>query len=117
MRILGHVRYPKIEPKAPKAQLTHTQEVDRAFALIEQAAIKGERCPQSEPFGPLKSTAVYALYAAGRVRGEIFSSNFRRMTILTGPNKGKQTADPPQNCGPPWKVFPRVVALPNADST
>lgn len=79
-------------------------EIDRAFALIEQAALKGERCPQNYPFGPLRSVEVEQLYEQGRVRGEISGPNYRRMTILTGPNKGKSTAPDPHG-HPPWKIM------------
>jgi hypothetical protein len=88
------------------------QEIDRAFALIEQAAVKGERAPQCQPFGPLRVGASTALYRAGLIRGEIFAGNFRRFTILSGPHRGKATANPPTS-GPPYRVLDqRTVATP-----
>lgn len=73
--------------------------LERAYALIEQAAIKSERCPQGRPFGELTSDAVMTLARAGRIRVEIFMHNWRVVTILTGPNAGKQTAPPPKPKG------------------
>ena len=77
--------------------------LDRAFALLEAAALNGERCPMNTPFGPLDSTAVGALCKAGRVLVEISSKNFRRVTILTGPHAGKKTGPDPSG-RKPWKV-------------
>lgn len=83
--------------------------LERTYALIEQAAIKGERCPQNDPHGPLSSDLVSALARAGRVRIEVYVHNFRVVTILTGPNAGKQTARPPRPKGAqrrdPYKVI------------
>lgn len=82
--------------------------LERAYALIEQAAIKGDRCPQGQPFGQLTSDAVMTLARDGRIRVEIFMHNWRVVTILTGPNVGKQTAPPPKPKGQqrstPYKV-------------
>jgi hypothetical protein len=83
-------------------------EIEHAFSLIEQAALKGERAPQNEPFGPIRVVALGKLYDTARIRGEIYLNNFRRIVILTGPNRGKGTADPPTP-GPPWKIIEKRV--------
>jgi hypothetical protein len=78
--------------KAPKQA-----DLDRAFAVLEGAAVRGDRCPKSH--GPesegLDSQYVSALARIGRIAVEISSKNFRRVTILTGPNAGKSTAANP----------------------
>lgn len=80
--------------------------LDRNFALIEAAAVKGERCPQSRPFGPLDTAAPGVLARAGRIRIEIFLHNFRVATIMEGPHRGKQTqAAPAKGTGKPYKVI------------
>lgn len=80
--------------------------LERNFALIEAAAVKGERCPQTKPFGPLDSAAPAALARAGRIRIEIFMHNFRVATIMEGAHKGKQTLPPPkQGTGKPYKII------------
>lgn len=71
--------------------------LDGAFAILECAAIANERCPVSSgpDAGPLKSYHISALAKAGRIFVEISSKNWRRITILTGPHKGKSTAPSP----------------------
>lgn len=68
---------------------------DEAFALIEAAALKGERCPQGAPYGPLQRNAVTALRRDGRIRFELYALNWRVATILTGQHAGKRTAPCP----------------------
>lgn len=72
--------------------------LDKAFALLVECAVKGERCPitsgpDQHPF--LRSGHVGALVRDGRIFVEISSRNFRRITILTGENAGKATASDP----------------------
>lgn len=82
--------------------------MDKAFPLLEQAAIAGERCPQSRPHGPLHTAATGLLARAGKIRVEIFSLNWRVVTILEGPHKGKHTARCPHGgSGKPYKVIER----------
>lgn len=76
-----------------------------AFAAIEQAAIAGERCPQTSPHGPIPTGSVSRLARAGKIRSEIFAGNFRRVTICVGPHAGKSTAAPPKGSGLPYKVI------------
>lgn len=79
-----------------------TVEVDQAFALIEQAAINGERCPQTEPFGPLKHSLTTMLARQGRIQFGIYALNWRVATIMEGPHKGKHTLLPKR--GKPYKI-------------
>lgn len=74
--------------------------MERAFHLIEQAAIKGERCPINKSpevnEGQLQSGAVSALCREGRILVEISGRNWRQATILTGKHAGKKTAPNPK---------------------
>jgi hypothetical protein len=72
--------------------------LDRAFALLVECAVKGERCPITS--GPdqhplLIHEQVSMLARAGRIRVETSGRNFRQITILTGPHAGKKTAPNP----------------------
>ena len=72
--------------------------LDRAFALLVECAVKGERCPPSR--GPdrrplLRSEVVSALARSGRIHIEISARNWRRVTIQQGPHTGRRTAANP----------------------
>jgi hypothetical protein len=74
------------------------ENLDRAFALLVECAVKGERCPTSA--GPdahhlLSGGEISALARAGRIRSEVSGRNFRQVTVLTGPHAGKKTAPNP----------------------
>jgi hypothetical protein len=77
--------------------MTSSERIEATFAVLEAAAVAGERCPMSSqyPGGSLNKDHVAALAAAGRIFIEISSRNWRRVTILTRPNKGKSTAPNP----------------------
>jgi hypothetical protein len=80
--------------------------------LIEEAACKGERCPthKQEPLfrsGPL----MRELTSKGYIRVELYGKQFRQVTVLVGPNAGKQTAPPPRP-GKPYKVIERKPLKP-----
>jgi len=81
--------------------------LDRTFALVEAAAAKGVRCPMSPPMGTLNSSALSALAREGRLRIEIFMHNWRVVTIMDGPHKGKQTQAAPagKGSGKPYKII------------
>lgn len=70
------------------------------FKLMEAAAAAGVRCPMNHPFGPISPASVAALVAAGRIRSEVYRHNWRVVTILDGPHKGKSTAAPPEGGRP-----------------
>ena len=72
--------------------------LDRAFDILERAAVNGERCPCAR--GPNKisgitNKAIITLARTGRIFIEVSAHNWRRVTILTGPHKGKSTAPNP----------------------
>lgn len=74
--------------------------LDQTFALLEAAAVAGERCPRTS--GPdatpnLKGSHICALAREGRIFIEISSRNWRRVTILTGPHAGNSTAPSPHS--------------------
>lgn len=77
--------------------------LDRAFDLVVQAAIKGERCPENGADG-IHMQDIAKLAHTGRIEIEIYASNFRRATILEGPHVGKRTAPEPFG-RKPWKVI------------
>jgi hypothetical protein len=87
--------------------------IEECFALLEQAAIAGARCPQSAPFGPVRSGDVTALCRDGKILVEVFVHNWRVVTILTGPHAGKKTETPPTfNHSPkPYKTVGRETRV------
>jgi hypothetical protein len=68
--------------------------LESAFAQIEAAAVAGARCPFSEQVAG-GSASFGRLAREGRILVEVSMHNFRKVTILAGPNKGKHTAEPP----------------------
>jgi len=66
------------------------------FALLVEAAKKGERCPQNDPFGPIDRNSIAKLYKLGFVRSDSYGRNFRHVRILKGEHAGWLTAPPPQ---------------------
>ena len=71
--------------------MSRTDRIERDFGLLEAAAVAGERCPFSNPFGPISSASITALVESGRIRSEVYRHNWRVVTILDGPHKGKST--------------------------
>lgn len=81
--------------------------LDKAFAILEACAVAGERCPITA--GPtahrfLVSGHTSALAKSGRIFIEISGQNFRRITILTGTNKGRSTASNPDTGAHVWQT-------------
>lgn len=74
---------------------------DEAFAVLEHAAATGERCPMNKTRGFWK-TMISSLAHAGKIRIEVFSRNWRVVTILEGPQRGKATAAPPFKTNGPY---------------
>jgi hypothetical protein len=77
--------------------------LDKAFAILEAAAVAGERCPENGTMG-LNAGVVPALARAGRIRIAICLHNYRIVTLLSGPHAGKSTAPHPDG-RKPWKVI------------
>jgi hypothetical protein len=78
--------------------------MEATFAVIERAAVAGVRCPVTGSDG-LTSRLTTALATDGKIKIEVYPHNFRRVTILVGPNAGKTTADPPN---PSWKPYKTI---------
>jgi hypothetical protein len=77
-----------------------------AFAILESVAAEGKRCPQNHPDGPIKTATYSTLARAGRIRVEIYAHNWRVVTIMEGPHKGKSTArSPHRGSSKPYKVI------------
>lgn len=88
---------------------------NRNLDLLVAAAVDGERCPQDAPHGPLGRGAISELVRAGQIRSEVYSRNWRVVTILKGEHAGKSTAAPPWG-GKPYRVDGELVervATPN----
>lgn len=75
----------------------------RTFAAVLKAAIAGERCPMNGSFG-VTSAGMTALAWAGQIRVEVFSRNYRVVTILTGEHAGKTTAPCPEPGAKPYVI-------------
>lgn len=76
----------------------YAMSLDEAFAVIEQAAITGARCPVTS--GPKATPGLYhrhlmELARLGRIRFDISAHNWRQVFILTGPHTGACTAPNP----------------------
>ena len=73
--------------------------LDKAFALLVDCAVKGERCPitagpKAHPF--LVPDQIAALKREGRIKATISGKNWRVVTILTGEHAGRATAADPR---------------------
>ncbi len=83
--------------------------VQQQFDLIVAAARKGERCPQTEPYGPISAWVLKNLYLMRMLQAKISGHNWRQMEILVGPYRGAKTApDPFGNA--PWKIVNHLGA-------
>jgi len=74
------------------------------FQLLVDAAVKGERCPQSNPHGPIHAGSMTALWKAGMIKSEVYRHNYRVVTILSGEHAGKQTAPCSLKGARPYRV-------------
>jgi hypothetical protein len=83
--------------------------IQKQFRILVAAALKGERCPQRKPYGPLDTSAVTEMYRLGWIKGEIYAFNWRRITIMVGPHAGKTTASFP-GAGKPYRTIGMVPA-------
>jgi len=89
------------------------ERLERDFALLEAAAASGARCPQNVPFGPLAAGASTQLARAGRIKVELYVHNWRVVTILDGPHKGRSTQPCPYGGSEkPYKVIEKDSAPP-----
>lgn len=81
-------------------------DTDAAFLKICDAALNGRRAPINDEL-PGRGASVTALTRAEKVRVEVFTHNFRRITVLAGACAGKSTADPPS--GPHGAPKPHLI--------
>lgn len=88
---------------------TKEKMMEEAFALLENAAAHGERCPMNDQL-PSGHWIMPALARAGWIRTEIYTANFRVVTILRGEHAGKKTAPPPGPARRPYKTVDRYTA-------
>ena len=80
-----------------------------AFAMLEQAAVSGARCPESRTNG-MTSQLTSALARSGQIRIDVYPHNWRVVTILTGANAGKATAPPPNKNWRPYLTIEKDSA-------
>lgn len=87
-------------------------DINEGFALIERAAIKGDRCPTNismdNPDGTLRSGITSALLKEGRIKIEVYAHNWRVVEISIGPNAGKRTKAPPNEKLKPYLTLPKA---------
>ena len=78
------------------AQGRHTDQfIAAAWARVQLAAEKGERCPQNYSEG-ITTEAMASLAKDGFVRILISGANWRTVHILKGPQSGKSTMPDPK---------------------
>jgi hypothetical protein len=90
--------------------------IDAVFALIERAALAGERCPTNASIdafmqekgldrcGDSGADLIRALARSGRMVFTVHARNWRVAEILTGPNALKATAPAPNR----WAAYLRI---------
>ncbi len=79
--------------------------LDETFAKLVRIAERGDRCPAGPPFGPLRTTVMSALAKAGRIKIEVYSGNWRVVTIMEGERAGSHTMMPPKGgSGRPYRT-------------
>lgn len=86
--------------------------MDAVFAILVDAAVKGERCPTSEQltYAMDRTDAnkwVSELAKVGRIRVEVSAHNWRVVEIREGEHKGKRTAPNPIKGAKPYMIVDR----------
>lgn len=76
---------------------------DAAWEALNKAALSGARCPTAGTFG-LSRAGVKQLLKEEKIRVEVYSRNWRVVTILDGDNKGRSTLRSPCG-GKPYRVL------------
>lgn len=90
------------------SQVTSDETLQLNLKLIGEAAQRGDRCPFTQPHGPLSSKAICALYESGLIKSEIFMHNYRVITILCGEFAGLKTKGAAAHLQP-FRVNGRLV--------
>jgi hypothetical protein len=82
------------------------------WRLVQECAAAGARCPTNDdmPSGHLPKLA-----RAGKLRIEVSGRNWRRVTILTGPQAGKSTAVNPRGDASVFVVIAQGTPLRHYD--
>ncbi|HLH51731.1 MAG TPA: hypothetical protein VKV96_20500 [Roseiarcus sp.] len=91
----------------------HGPQLEAVFALIEEAAAKGARCPTRDEIRahlvaaghggePVRLTR--ELCRSGRIMIYVHAKNWRVAKIMAGPHAGKTTMPPPR----PWAAYLRI---------
>lgn len=86
-----------------RKRINWSQRNAATFAALEQAAVDGRRCPENGCFGVAAGT-VPGLAREGLIMVAVYAHNYRVVTIMTGPHKGKSTAPCPWS-RKPYKVI------------
>ena len=82
------------------------------YDCLEGFAIKGERCPtmpQLTKLGHSSGTPPSVLARMGYIMIDVYAHNWRVVTIMCGPNKGRHTEMPANKDWRPYKsIYGRV---------
>ncbi len=82
---------------------------EKLFELLVQKAVANERCPTNQWLidnGFARgNTTISSLAYLGYVRIEVYTKNWRVVTILTGKHKEASTAPPPMGTGAPYRII------------
>lgn len=85
--------------------------VSLALKIIESAAVAGERAPLTKrpgiTVGALDQAHTSRLIADGYIRVDVYSKNYRVITLLKGEHAGKSTRLPGHG-GKPYATYPSV---------
>ncbi len=97
-------------PRLSRKDRTDKELADELFMIIEEEALKGNRCPTLDEFRDKFQFSMswcrpVMLADAGRVVVEIYCWNWRVVTLMEGPNKGIHTRLPPHTVARPYKTY------------
>ena len=81
----------------------YLQAIEDAWALVQEAAAAGLRCPTNDHFKS-NGGALRELAYQGRIRIKVYAHNWRVVEIMEGPHAGKSTMRAPTS-GPPYRVI------------
>lgn len=100
-----------------RSSITQKRE-DELFAVLEECAVKGERCPtvdQLQYVHNIPTTYQPARLARqGRIRVEVWRLNWRVIEIMEGPNKGRRTQEAPTGTAPYKIIYKDCVLASNS---
>lgn len=112
---LGKAAVTASESRSANAALRRAHAAAAAFAIVERAAIAGERCPTNEGLCDALRVAgfVFAggnellsgLAREGHLEIRVAAQNWRIVQLLTGEHAGKMTAPAPGRPYPPGRAY------------